>query len=61
LFSETNDFGVHAELVWGAVMRKDASLAEMKTVVTIDDLADLAEIANLRAAVDGLPPKGAQG
>lgn len=45
-------------LLWGVVPEM-ATLHELRTVYDFDDLMDMREVANLRAAVQALPPRPA--
>lgn len=45
-------------LIWRPVLEGMCSLVDLKTVLTMDDLLDLHEAINLRAAVQALPARG---
>ncbi len=51
LYGDANPFGPWAGKFWTVIMDRRATLHEMQTVYTIDDMADMAEAIALDAAI----------
>jgi hypothetical protein len=45
--------------LWRPVVEGMCTLHELRTIYTFDDLADMHEALNLRAAINALPPRKA--
>lgn len=46
-------------LLWRPIVEGMCILHELRTIYTFDDLADMHEALNLRAAIQSLPPRKA--
>jgi hypothetical protein len=42
---------------WRPILRGKCTATELKTILTLDDLADLNEVLDLEDAINALPPK----
>ena len=58
MFDAENPLGSYgsAMLAWRPILKDKCTLVELRTILTLDDLADINEALDLEEAINALPP-----